>query len=408
VSSDKPVPPEPTTLAEGRYRLGHRLGVGGMGLVVQATDELLHREVAVKLLADNLAADADARERFLREARAAAKISDPQVVQVFDVGEERGRPYQVMELVEGPSLADTLASEGPFEPAEVVDVAADALAGVARAHDAGLLHRDLKPGNLLRAPDGTVKVADFGVAEAADAPGLTKTGLVIGTRSYLAPERAAGQSATVRTDLYSLGATLVELLTGRPPGGDDPLAALRELELPAQLSHLLDRMLSPDPQQRPASARNALALLAGEVTADAASIGEATEPWDLGTLEALETLEADGPPPTPPAVPTSAATVPVEQDAGDAGAPVAAGAPATPGDEEGVAGENDVARPGGVTITWRQLALISVLLLAVAVGFQALGGDEDPIADPGGVEREAEPADTARNLAEWLRDRAGQ
>jgi eukaryotic-like serine/threonine-protein kinase len=397
VSSDhsQPVPPEPTTLAEGRYRLGHRLGVGGMGLVVQATDELLHREVAVKLLADNLAADADARERFLREARAAAKISDPQVVQVFDVGEERGRPYQVMELVEGPSLADTLASEGPFEPAEVVDVAADALAGVARAHDAGLLHRDLKPGNLLRAPDGTVKVADFGVAEAADAPGLTKTGLVIGTRSYLAPERAAGQSATVRTDLYAMGATLVELLTGRPPAGDEPLTALRELELPAQLSHLLDRMLSPDPQLRPASARNALALLAGEVTADAASVGEATQPWDP------DTLDGDGPPPTPPAVATSAMTVPVEEGTGAGSASVAAHG-------RGATDDDEAPRPGGVTISWRQLAAISLLLLAVAVAFQALGGDQDPVPDPVGVEREAEPADTARNLSEWLRDRAGQ
>jgi eukaryotic-like serine/threonine-protein kinase len=400
--SPQAIPPEPATLADGRYRLGRRLGAGGMGLVVQATDDVLHREVAVKLLADNLAADDDARERFLREARAAAKISDPQVVQVFDVGEERGRPYQVMELVEGPSLADTLASEGPFEPDEVADVAADALAGVARAHDAGLLHRDLKPGNLLRAPDGTVKVADFGVAEAADAPGLTKTGLVLGTRSYLAPERAAGQSATVRTDLYAMGATLVELLTGRPPSGDDPLAALRELELPAQLSHLLDRMLSRDPQQRPASARNALALLAGEVTADAASVGEATEPWDPGALEALETLEADGPPPAPPAASTSAVTVPVEQDDGGPGTAAATG------DERGPVGDDDGPRPGGVTITWRQLALISVLLLVVAVGFQVLGGDGDPVADTGGVEREAEPADTARNLAEWLRDRAGQ
>jgi eukaryotic-like serine/threonine-protein kinase len=446
---DHPVPPRPNTLAGGRYLLGDRLGAGGMGIVVRATDDLLHREVAVKLLADNLAADPDARERFLREARSAARISDPQVVQVFDVGEEGGRPYQVMELVEGPSLADTLAADGPLDPDQVVDVAADALAGVARAHDAGLLHRDLKPGNLLRAPDGTVKVADFGVAEAADAPGLTRTGLVIGTRSYLAPERAAGQSATVRTDLYALGATLVELLSGRPPAGEDPLSAVRELRLPERLSHLLDRMLSRDPQQRPASARAALALLAGEVDADVAAVGEATRPWAVDVPGAQDDPAADGPgprrdaaaggpPPAPPAVDTSDATVPVDRRTAEAhGAPGPAEAPTpdgthdpvgvpgaevtalespraagTAGAEDGRgAGESTAApdRSGGVTISWKQLAVISVLLLAVAVAFQTMGGtdDEPPLGDPG-VEREADPADTARNLGDWLRDRAGQ
>jgi eukaryotic-like serine/threonine-protein kinase len=429
----QPVPPGPGTLADGRYRLGDRLGAGGMGIVVQATDDLLHREVAVKLLADNLAADPDARERFLREARAAARISDPQVVQVFDVGEEQGRPYQVMELVEGPSLADTLVEHGPLTPDQVVDVAADALAGVARAHDAGLLHRDLKPGNLLRAPDGTVKVADFGVAEAADAPGLTRTGLVLGTRSYLAPERAAGQAATVRTDLYALGATLVELLTGRPPAGEDPLAGVRDRQLPTSLSHLLDRMLSRDPQQRPASARTALALLAGEVSPDDASVGEATQPWAAvpgadgtshtderpgadGPLDTEGILDADGPPPAPTGVSTSAVTMPVGGGTAEtrpqpatAGDTAAAGTGAPDGGGRADEPPADPDPPGGVTLTWKQLALLSVLLLAVAVAFQTLGGgEEDPPLDAPGVEREADPADTARNLGDWLRDRAGQ
>jgi eukaryotic-like serine/threonine-protein kinase len=396
----QPMPAQPSTLADGRYRVGPRLGVGGMGMVLQATDEVLSREVAVKLLADNLAADPDARERFEREARAAAKISDPHVVQVFDVGEEQGRPYLVMELVEGPSLADVLADEGPLEPLEVVDVAADALAGVSRAHRAGLLHRDLKPGNLLRAPDGTVKVADFGVAEAADAPGLTRTGLVIGTRSYLAPERAAGQPATVRTDLFALGATLLELLTGRPPAGDDPLAGLRDLHVPGPLTHLLDRMLSTDPQQRPASAEAALALLAGEVPSTADPVGDPTRVL-------APTAPEEGPPAPPvgaggafPAAATGTATTADLGDRDDADDTAGGVAPESP----------TSGGPGGVTITWQQLAVVSLLLLLVAVGFQVLGGgDDDPAVDsPAGVERETDPADTARNLGEWLRDRAGQ
>jgi eukaryotic-like serine/threonine-protein kinase len=380
----QPVPAGPETLAEGRYVLGDRLGVGGMGLVLQATDDLLHREVAVKLLADNLAADADARERFLREARSAARITDPHVVAVFDVGEEAGRPYLVMELVEGPSLADTLATDGPFAPEEVADVAADALAGLARAHDAGLLHRDLKPANLLRAPDGTVKVADFGVAEAADAPGLTRTGLVIGTRSYLAPERAAGQPATVRTDLFALGATLLELLTGRPPGGGDPLDDLRSVDgLPAGLSLLLDRTLTTDPQLRPASAEAALALLAGEVPTDTAPLGAHTR--------VLPADADEGPPSTPP----------------PGAADPAATTMATPATEPVPAETTAGAPAGGFALPWRTVAGIALVLLLVALGFQLLAGDDAEI-DPAGVERVEDPAETARNLGEWLREQGGR
>jgi eukaryotic-like serine/threonine-protein kinase len=237
------------TLANGRYVLGRQLGAGGMGIVRAAHDELLHRDVAVKLLADNLAADPEARERFLREARAAARIHDPHVVAVHDVGDEAGRPYLVMELVDGPSLADVLATDGKLAPHEVVEVAAQALAGIASAHRADLLHRDVKPGNLLRHPDGTIKVTDFGVAEAADVPGLTRTGFVIGTRSYLAPERRRGLPADARTDLYALGATLVELLTGRPPSDEDPPYELPE-GIPDGSSPRIRTTVRPTPRRR--------------------------------------------------------------------------------------------------------------------------------------------------------------
>lgn len=359
----------PETLADGRYRLHRRLGAGGMGIVVQATDARLDREVAVKLLADNLAADEVARERFLREARAAAMVSDPHVVQVHDVDEEAGRPYFVMELVDGPSLEDVLARGGPLPPEEVADVAADALAGLARAHATGLLHRDLKPGNLLRRPDGLIKITDFGVAQATNASELTRTGMVVGTGPYLAPERAAGEVASVRTDLYALGATLHELLTGRRPTTDPGPEAFGQ-DVPPRLRRLLERLLAHDPRLRPASAEAALALLAGEVDTATQPAGIMAAP----PAAADPTGDADG-----------AATMTPSTDS-------------PTGDDE--------ASPRTTAVAWGTVVAIAVGLLLVALAFQALrGGDE---ADtPTGVERADEPAETARNLADWLQERTG-
>ena len=259
----------PTSLAGGRYRLGELIGTGGMGLVHRAHDDVLGRDVAVKLLADNLAADAEARRRFEREAQAAARLTHPNVVQVYDVGEEDGRPYFVMELVDGPSLADLLHTRGTLPAREVEAVAIDALRGLARAHAAGLLHRDLKPGNLMRAPDGTVKVTDFGVAQATELPQMTRTGLVLGTLPYLAPERLTGAPASVRTDLYGLGATLLELLTGAPPDTRLDTSGVQvhgpgDLDtVPPSLAGLVQRCLAKDPEERPVSAEAALDLLTG-------------------------------------------------------------------------------------------------------------------------------------------------
>jgi hypothetical protein len=384
------------TLAGGRYVLRRQLGAGGMGIVRVAHDEVLHREVAVKLLADNLATDTEARERFLREARAAARIHDPHVVAVHDVGDEAGRPYLVMELVDGPSLADVLATEGKLDPHEVVEIAAQALAGIARAHDAGLLHRDVKPGNLLRHPDGTIKVTDFGVAEAADAPGLTRTGFVIGTRSYLAPERRRGASADARTDLYALGATLVELLTGRPPGDEPP-----ELpdDTPTGLARLVRTLLAEDPDDRPADTQEALEILAGDggTTAEQATRAIDDEALAAATV-ALEPPSAEAV--SPPAASTTE-QLPVQRDA-----------------------EEPAARDGS-SLPWRALALVGLALVVLFVVLQlATGGGEEPgegtapqedaeaEADTGAdlppVERVEDDAETtARNLADWLRERSG-
>src|SRR5689334_17683203 len=176
-----------------------------MATVYLAQDEELHRPVAVKVLAENLAGDAALRERFLREARLAARLSHPNVVSVYDAGEtEDGLPYIVMEYVPGTTLAEL----GRVPPHEGVELVLQACRGLAHAHAAGLVHRDVKPQNLLLRDDGTVKVADFGIARAAETTALTQIGTVLGTAAYLSPEQALGEEVTAAADVYSLGAVL--------------------------------------------------------------------------------------------------------------------------------------------------------------------------------------------------------
>jgi eukaryotic-like serine/threonine-protein kinase len=211
----------------GRYRLEGLLGHGGMATVYLAHDAELGRPVAIKILAESLAGDAAFRKRLLREARLAARLSHPNVVSVYDVGEtEDRRPYIVMECVEGVTLADLLRERGRLPADEAVDLATQACRGLAHAHAAGLIHRDVKPQNLLLHRDGTLKVADFGIARAAETTALTQVGTVLGTAAYLSPEQAAGEEVTSATDIYALGAVLYELLTGRPPYTADSLADL--------------------------------------------------------------------------------------------------------------------------------------------------------------------------------------
>ena len=179
----------------GRFRVDGTLGRGGMAVVYLGYDAELHRPVAIKLLADNLAQDAEFRARFLREARMAARLSHANIVQVFDIGQDdHARPFIVMEYVEGETLAETLAREGRLAVDRVVEIGLQCCAGLAYAHTAGLIHRDVKPANLLVATDGTVKLADFGVARALDQTHITQTGSILGTTRYLAPEQAAGQA----------------------------------------------------------------------------------------------------------------------------------------------------------------------------------------------------------------------
>ncbi len=221
-----------------RYELIKHIARGGMADVWEATDTLLGRRVAIKALHSQFSTDEAFIRRFRREAQAAANLSHPNIVSIFDWGEEDNSYFIVMELVEGRSLRDVLRSNDRLLPRRAAEIAAESAAALAIAHRAGLVHRDIKPGNILLAEDGTVKVTDFGIALAwDDSAQLTRTGAVIGTATYFSPEQAQGQALDERSDIYSLGVVLYEMLTGQPPfSGESPVAvAYQHVQEPAAL-----------------------------------------------------------------------------------------------------------------------------------------------------------------------------
>ncbi|MBT2370267.1 serine/threonine protein kinase [Streptomyces sp. ISL-10] len=292
-------------LVADRYRLDARIGQGGMGEVWRGSDEVLGRPVAVKLLLGQNA-DPQAAARFRMEAQTAARLNHPGVVAVFDFGTWDGRFYLVMELVEGRSLAEELATDGPLSPERVAAVAAQAAAGLVSAHRQGIVHRDIKPGNLLADSEGAVKIGDFGIARFVDDPSaaLTGTGQIVGTSLYLAPERALGRTAGPASDVYSLGCVLYQLLTGRPPfQADTPTATLYQhidaapvppLQLgvglsPAFQNYLLV-MLAKQPEDRP--------------TADEVAAWFASDAWQGRSRPMPTPQPVPTPTPTPQRVPT--------------------------------------------------------------------------------------------------------
>ena len=237
-------------LGEGRYRLERPLGRGGMATVWLGRDERLGRVVAVKVIAEALAADVSFRRRFDREARVAAGLSHPHLVAVLDAGVDRGRPYLVMEHVPGGTLADRIR-EGRPPPRGHEALARELLDALGHVHSAGVVHRDVKPRNVLFDGDGRARLADFGIAWTPEATALTDAGQVIGTLRYLAPEVGRGEPASPRSDLYSLGVLLRE--------------ASAAAASPA-LARLVDRLTQPHPERRPPSAASALELIDGEPT----------------------------------------------------------------------------------------------------------------------------------------------
>jgi eukaryotic-like serine/threonine-protein kinase len=257
-----------------RYELGDRLGSGGMSNVYRATDRILERTVAVKVLAEHLSDDDRFVARFRREALAVAKLIHPNIVQVYDTGVDEGRHYIVMEFVEGRSGAQILTRQGPLDPATAAEAGIQACAGLDYAHRRGIIHRDVKPGNLMivGGPVGggemTVKLTDFGIARAVEQTRITQVGSVVGTAAYLSPEQVRGEEATPATDVYALGVVLYQFLTGRLPYEGSTLAELavrqqneRPLspstyndEVPATLGAAVLRALEGDTSRRYASA----------------------------------------------------------------------------------------------------------------------------------------------------------
>lgn len=290
------------SLLAGRYRIGGRLGTGGAGTVLRAHDERLNRPVAIKVLHAGSASPID-QSRFRREARTAARVDHPNIVKIFDVDTVDGDLFIVMELCAGPTLAARI-SQQPLSTDQVRALALPLLDALACAHAAGIVHRDIKPSNILFTQAGSPKLADFGIAQILDEIDgrtmVTDTGHVIGTAAYLAPERLAGEPATVQTDLYALGAALYEALAGRPPyDGPNVLAVARAMTaarpdpLPVprspadrQLSAAIERALQPEPKARFLSAVDMAAALQAAATSAADPAGHTALP----TTEPIATM----------------------------------------------------------------------------------------------------------------------
>jgi serine/threonine-protein kinase len=300
--------PEPEVI-DGRYVLDAVIGNGAMAEVRRGDDLRLGRPVAVKLLHENVASQTEPRLRFEEEARAAARLTDPNVVAIYDTGEQNGRPYIVMELLPGRTLRDEIA-EGPLTEDRAREVIVHVLRALSAAHAAGVTHRDIKPANILLTETGDAKVADFGIAKVAESSDLTATGLLLGTPSYLAPECVAGNAATPASDLYAVGVVLYEALSGRKPfTGPTPVAVchaivsedptpLRELcpDVSGGLIAVVERAMARDPKARYRNADSMIHAIEGEPVPLLTAVDEPTqlvdaEPTVATPLPPTEDLE---------------------------------------------------------------------------------------------------------------------
>jgi serine/threonine protein kinase len=348
-----------------RYHVDRPLGHGAMGTVHLARDIVLDRVVAVKILAGHLAADEAFRRRFLQEARLAARLCHPNIVQVFDAGDDDGQPFLVMEYVDGETVADRVAGGG-FGAGELTGLATQLSAGLAQAHAQGIVHRDVKPHNVILGRDGVAKLTDFGIARAVEEQGLTEIGTVLGTPSYMAPEQAAGEAAGPAADVYALGALLRYAAAG---------------PLPPALATLVDAALADDPDARPTAAevhagltaadRPTAFVLPGRTGAPEAALSRAGRPES----EPTERRPRSG----TVMMPASQQPSPAQRWRPFAG--------------------------------WRTAAIAAVLLVVLA-GAGQFGGSGHNAATPtpmtgGTTAVTSDPAQAAHDFAGWLRSQAG-
>jgi len=387
----------PPTEVAGRYVIERRLGAGGMSTVFEARDAVLERPVAVKLLAEHLADDEAFVYRFRREALSAARLQHPNIVQVFDSGQDptSGRHYIVMEYVDGPSAADMLRERKQLDIEETVQLVRDACHGLDYAHRAGVIHRDVKPGNLLYAEEmGITKLADFGIAKAAEQTRITQVGSVLGTAAYLSPEQARGEEAGPASDVYSLGVCAYQFLTGRLPHEygsltelalkqqQDPVAPVSEYrpEVPPELDDAVRVALERDPDARYQSGLEMAEAI------EAGLHGEATDATQrLGTSDYDATEALDDTAATQAMQRTTLGPSPTRvQDAHRTAPPVQAARARR--DERAVA-ERAARRRRWGTFLALLAAIAAIAIVAVALLSSSGGGGVDPV-DNGDVQQQ--------------------
>ncbi|HEY1815758.1 MAG TPA: protein kinase [Kofleriaceae bacterium] len=360
--------PTPGTIL-GAYRIENQLGAGSMGEVFRAIDTGLERRVAIKLLSEKHRDSPELRKRFVREGRAVAAISHPNVVQVFATGSFDDRPYIAMELLEGTDLGSTVEKQGPLSPLEAAHAALDAAQGLSAAAKAGLIHRDVKPSNLVRLADGRVKVTDFGLAKPVDPgtePALTAMGVVVGTPDYIAPEQARGEPIDERVDIYALGGTLYFLLTGVPPFRTGKPAEDKYLKVVAR--HL--RNPPPDARERNPSVDPELAALALHLMSKAP--GERPSYGEL-VARLTQIVARMDPGSVPEMVASTRERSRPNISFGGPSAPLAAPGPS--------ALDEPIEVPRGGLPVWLMMVTLASLALFVA-GLVTYLGREDPVATP--------------------------
>ena len=398
--------PSSSTTLGGRYGLTERIAVGGMGEVWKAKDKVLGRTVAVKILKEEYTGDPGFLERFRAEARHTALLNHPGVANVFDYGEEDGSAYLVMELVPGEPLSNIIEREKTLPADRVLNIIAQTARALAAAHAQGLVHRDVKPGNILITPDNRIKVTDFGIARLADQVPLTATGQVMGTAQYLAPEQATGQTATAASDLYSLGVIGYECLAGkRPFTGESQIAiALAQVNdpppplpktVPVPAQALIMCLLSKDPAQRPENATTLASAVdsirRNDLRAAVKSVPGLAPYLDLGSEDPTQAMTA----PTEALGDAPTRTFGSGAAAGAATHPSTASLPAVDQQPRSLEYQGGYDGPGSTASgkdgkrrgPWRWLVPQLVLIVAIAVGVALLltngaSGDDDPGTQP--------------------------
>lgn len=363
----------------GRYELQSRIAIGGMGEVWEATDHVIGRIVAIKILKDEYMGDPGFLERFRAEARHAALVNHEGIASVFDYGEENGSAFLVMELVPGEALSTLLERDGSLSADKTLDIVAQTASALQAAHAAGLVHRDIKPGNLLITPDGRVKITDFGIARIADQVPLTATGQVMGTVQYLSPEQASGHPASPATDTYSLGIVAYESLAGKRPFTGESQVAIAMAQIneqppplpptvPIPVQNLVMAMIAKKPADRPSSsatvARAAQALRRGDLNSAAIAV-PAIATGGVAGDDATRLLTASGDDGTTRILPTTAQL------------------PA-----DGEAAEEEEKKKKRSPWTWPLIALIALLLIVLGGTVIALlnQGDPDPVVSTTGTQ----------------------